>query len=96
MSIPNSFPAMNLYCCPRFYKGLIVADGRGPLNKYLPSISTSSYTKIIQEEAPEKNEISSFELEDGLVYFLSKLTSKKKDSYYFKGIKVLICVCMYN
>ena len=35
----QSFPALNIYCCPRFYKGLIVADGRMPLSKYIPKIT---------------------------------------------------------
>lgn len=35
---PIAFPSLNVYCCPRFYKGLIVADGRMPLSKYLPRV----------------------------------------------------------
>ena len=47
-----SFPSLNIFCCPRFYKGLIVADGRQPLTKYLPTISASNCAKIIQDDTP--------------------------------------------
>jgi len=43
-----SFPSLNIYCCPRFYKGLIVADGRMPLSKYIPKVQVEYCKKIIQ------------------------------------------------
>ena len=49
-----SFPTLNIFCCPRFYKGLIVADGRMPLSKYLPKIAASNCTKIIQDDTPDR------------------------------------------
>lgn len=74
-----------------------MADGRAPLSKYLPRISASNCTKIIHDDTPEKNEISNFEPSDGLVYYLGKLSKRiKGGSYYFKGIKVIVCICMYN
>lgn len=93
-----SFPCLNIFCCPRFYKGLIVADGRMPLSKYTSRISATNCTKILQDDAPERSEVSNFEPNDGLIYYLNKLTKKRKNAggYYFKGIKCLICVCMYN
>lgn len=93
-----SFPSLNIFCCPRFYKGLIVADGRLPLSKYIPKISATNCTKIIQDDTPERSEITNFEASDGLIYCLGKLTKKIKQNggYYFRGIKCLICVCMYN
>ena len=45
----KSFPCLNVFCCPRFYKGLIVADGRMPLSKYTPKIFASNCTKIMQD-----------------------------------------------
>ena len=50
-----SFPALNIYCCPRFYKGLIVADGRMPLSKYIPKITVLNGKKILQDDAPDRN-----------------------------------------
>lgn len=47
-----SFPSLNIFCCPRFYKGLIVADGRMPLSKYLQKITATNCTKIIQDDTP--------------------------------------------
>ena len=95
--VPESFQPLNIFCCPRFYKGLIVADGRAPLSKYLPRISASNCTKIIHDDTPEKNEINNFEQTDGLVYFLSKLSKRRKyQNYNFKGVKVIVCICMYN
>lgn len=47
-----SFPPIDIFCCPRFYKGLIVADGRSPLSKYLPKIRVSNCTKIINDDTP--------------------------------------------
>ena len=92
-----SFMPLNIFCCPRFYKGLIIADGRAPLSKYLPRISASNCTKIIHDDTPEKNEISNFEAGDGLVHYLGKLSKRRKDGgYYFKGVRVIICICMYN
>ena len=46
------FPTLHVFCCPRFYKGLIVADGRMPLSKYLPKISANNCMKIIQDDTP--------------------------------------------
>lgn len=47
-----TFSTLNVFCCPRFYKGLIVADGRMPLSKYLPKITATNCTKIIQDDTP--------------------------------------------
>ena len=96
-----SFPPLNVFCCPRFYKGLIVADGRQPLSKYIPKITASNFNKMVQDDSTEVSEISNFEPADGLLYYLGKLTKKNKinsgkPSYHFRGIKCLICVCMYN
>lgn len=52
---PLSFPTLNIYCCPRFYKGLIVADGRLPLSKYLPKIAAENCKKMIQNDTPESS-----------------------------------------
>lgn len=52
---PISFPTLNIYCCPRFYKGLIVADGRLPLSKYLPKIAAENCKKMIQNDTPESS-----------------------------------------
>lgn len=52
---PISFPTLNIYCCPRFYKGLIVADGRMPLSKYIPKIIAENCKKIIQDDTPERS-----------------------------------------
>ena len=69
-----------------------------PLSKYIPKIAASNFHKLIQDDSIERSEISNFEPADGLVHYLGKLTKKTKQSggYYFKGIKCLICVCMYN
>ena len=50
-----AFPTLNVFCCPRFYKGLIVADGRMPLSKYLPKITANNCNKIIQDDTPERS-----------------------------------------
>ena len=52
MSKQIAFPSLNIYCCPRFYKGLIVADGRMPLSKYLPEVTAGNCQKIIQDDTP--------------------------------------------
>ena len=52
---PISFPSLNIFCCPRFYKGLIVADGRMPLSKYVPKLCPTNCNKILQDDAPEKD-----------------------------------------
>jgi hypothetical protein len=49
---PISFPTLNIFCCPRFYKGLIVADGRMPLTKYIPKIVALDDLKVIQDDTP--------------------------------------------
>lgn len=58
--VPVSFPCLNVFCCPRFYKGLIVADGRMPLSKYIPKITASNFNKMIQDDTVERSEISNF------------------------------------
>lgn len=55
-----SFPCLNIFCCPRFYKGLIVADGRQPLSKYIPKVAASNFNKMIQDDAIERSEINNF------------------------------------
>ena len=93
------FPTLNVFCCPRFYKGLIVADGRMPLSKYLPKIGTSTNLDfIIQDSNPDRSDIANFSPRDGLIHYLGKLSRRTPQSggYFFRGIKCLICVCMYN
>ena len=79
-----------------------MADGRMPLTKYIPKITASNFNKMFYDDTPERNEISNFEPSDGLMYYMGKLTRKTKKTanggggYFFKGIKCLICICMYN
>ena len=48
----TSFQPLNIFCCPRFYKGLIIADGRAPLSKYLPRIYASNCNRILHDDTP--------------------------------------------
>lgn len=90
----NGFPTLTIYQCPRFYKGSIIVDGRAPLTKYKNRIYANNYQHIIQEDAPDKTSISNFGKEDGLLYELGEM--RKRDGFLGQGLKVLICVCLYN
>lgn len=43
-----SFNTPTVYCCPRFYKGSIVADGRAPMTKFKNRIYANNCKQIIQ------------------------------------------------
>lgn len=83
-----------MYSCPRFYKGSIIADGRAPLTKFKNRIYANNCKQIIQEEAPEKTSIANFDESDKLLYLLGEM--RRTEGFGNRGIKILVCVCMFN
>lgn len=90
----SGFPTLTIYQCPRFYKGSIIVDGTAPLTKYKNRIYANNYQQIIQEGPPDKTSIASFSKEDGLLYELGEMC--KQEGFLGQGLKILICVCLYN
>ena len=88
------FPSLTIYLCPRFFKGSIIVDGRAPLTKYKNRIFANNSQQIIQGDAPDKTSIANFTPDDGLMHSLGEMY--KLDGFKGQGIKVLICVCLYN
>lgn len=81
---------IDVYLTPRFWKGELIYDGRRPLLVYQQPVHRPHIddTKPYPPSYTRKLEPS-----DGLLYQLSQLKNVKQTN---TGIKMLVCVTMYN
>ena len=86
---------IDIYLTPRFWKGELVYDGRRPLLVY-DEPDDPEHRQNLDEDKPYPPKYTrKLEPEDGILYELSQLKNIKNEKRSV-GIKMIICVTMYN
>jgi hypothetical protein len=92
------YSTLNVYTSPRVFQQKIDHTSR-PLCIYTGSIEANNVTKYHDQRPPEVAYLRKIDQADGLIYQFSQMNARPKDPQLGNkplGIKILICVCMYN
>lgn len=92
------YPVLDVYFSPRIFKDRV--DHRNlPMCAYNRKVESTNVGKIYDQPTPNRSDLREFKLTDGLIYQFSGMNIPSLGEELTRkplGIKVLICVCMYN
>lgn len=88
---------LDVYFSPRVYKDRV--DHRNlPMCAYNRKVESTDVGRIYDQPVPNRSDLREFKLSDGMIYQFSGMNIPFGEELIRKplGVKVLICVCMYN
>lgn len=92
---PPRYPSLNVYSSPRVFQQKIDHKSR-PLCIYTGPIEANNVSKFFDQRTPEDIYLRKIDKADGLIYQFSQMNVQQPGSKETLGIKLLLCVCMYN
>lgn len=90
------YPTLNVYTSPRYAQQKI--DHKSiPLCIYTGPIEANNVSKYYDQKNPSFNDLRRIDQPDGLIHQFSLMNEKPRDQQERPlGIKILVCICMYN
>ena len=95
------YPALNIYSSPRVFQQKVNHRSR-PLCIYTGPIEANNLTKYYDQRTPEDGYLREVDCSEGLLYQFYQMKTRRvmavegSERKEALGLKLLICVCMYN